>query len=163
MAKIIMIAALGKKGEIGLNNKLIWPIKKDLKFFKEMTMGHKIVMGYKTFCSLPGLLKGREHIVLTHKNLDIEGVKIFNSFDELTNYLKSLNEYVYIIGGASIYKLFLGEADELLLTEIDRECDMADAYFPEFDKNNYDREIIREDREETIDFCHVRYRKREKL
>ncbi len=160
MAKIIIIAAVGKMGEIGLDNKLIWPLKKDLKFFKDMTMNHKIVMGYNTFCSLPRLLPGREHIVLTHKNLKIEGIKVFNKFNELRDYLNALDEEVFIIGGESIYKLFIDDADELLLTEINRECREALAYFPAFNKEDYYKEVIREDIEEGIDFCHVRYRKK---
>lgn len=67
MTKIIIIAAIGKNGELGKNNNLIWHLKEDLKFFKEVTTNHIIVMGYNTFKSLPCLLPNRTHIVLTHR------------------------------------------------------------------------------------------------
>ena len=70
MVSIKIIAAIGKNNELGINNELIWHLKEDLKFFKEETMGHKIVMGYNTFLSLPKLLPGRTHIVLTHHEID---------------------------------------------------------------------------------------------
>ena len=107
MAKLIIIGAIGKNRELGKDNNLIWHLKEDLKFFRENTMNHKIVMGYNTFRSLPNLLPNREHIVLTHRDLKIDDVKIFNDFNELVNYLQTLEEEVYIIGGAKIYNLFL--------------------------------------------------------
>lgn len=160
MAKIIMIAAIGKNNELGKDNNLIWHLKGDLKFFKEATMNHKIVMGYKTFESLGRLLPGREHIVLTHRDLQIEGVKIFNDFENLKEYLSSLDEDIYIIGGSSIYKLFIDITDELLLTKIDAECLNADAYFPEFNKENYEEEILSENKENDIPYKHVRLRRK---
>lgn len=159
MAKIIIIAAIGKKRELGKENKLIWHLKEDLKFFKENTSNHKIVMGYNTFVSLGRLLPNREHIVLTHKDLEIEEVKVFHEFAELLNYLNTLDEEVYIIGGASVYKMFIKYADELLLTEINDSRE-ADVYFPEFNRENYDRELIKAVKEEDIEYIHVRYRRK---
>jgi len=160
MAKIIIIAAIGKNNELGKDNKLIWNLKEDLNFFKEKTTGHKIVMGYNTFESLPKLLPNREHIVLTHKDLQIEGIKVFNDFKVLTEYLQILDEDVYVIGGASIYKLFIDTADELILTEIEAECLDADTYFPKFNLDDYDCEIIKDNEENNIKYSHVRYRKK---
>lgn len=161
MAKLIIIAAIGQNNELGKNNNLIWKLKEDLKFFKDTTMHHKIVMGYNTFKSLPKLLPGREHIILTHRNLKIEGVKVFNEFESLLDYLKTLEEDIYIIGGASIYKLFINYADELLLTEIQASCIDADAYFPNFNIEEYTSEKIKETFNEEIPYIHVRYRKKE--
>lgn len=159
MAKLIIIAAIGQNNELGKNNNLIWKLKGDLKFFKDTTMSHKIVMGYNTFKSLPNLLPGREHIILTHKDLKIEGVKIFNNFDSLLIFLKTLDEDVFIIGGESIYKLFINYADELLLTEIQANCIDADAYFPNFNKEEFTQEILKETVNEEISYKHVRYRR----
>lgn len=161
MAKLIIIAAIGQNNELGKNNNLIWKLKEDLKFFRDTTMGHKIVMGYNTFKSLPKLLPGREHIILTHRDLKIEGVKIFNEFESLISYLKNIQEDIYIIGGASIYKLFIDYVDELLLTEIQACCIDADAYFPDFNKEEFTKEILKEVNTEDISYTHARYRKKE--
>lgn len=160
MAKLIIIAAIGKNRELGKDNGLIWRFKEDMKFFKENTIGHKIVMGYNTFKSLPRLLPERSHIVLTHQDLNIEGVKVFNDFESLVTYLKSLDEDVYVIGGSSIYKLFIDIADELILTEIEAEEEYADAYFPEFNQEDFDKSVIRDNEENEIKFSFVKYRRK---
>ncbi len=159
MVSIKIIAAIGKNNELGRNNNLIWHLKEDLNFFKKETTGHKIVMGYNTFLSLPKLLPERTHIVLTHHEIDNKEVMIFSDFEELLSYLKTLDEEVYVIGGSSIYKLFLNVADELVLTEIDSEA-LADAYFPTFNKEEYDKELIDERTENDISYKHVRYRRK---
>lgn len=159
MVSIKIIAAIGKNNELGKNNDLIWHLKQDLKFFKEETSGHKIVMGYKTFLSLPKLLPNRTHIVLTHHEILNKQVLVFKDFSSLLDYLRKLDETVYVIGGASIYKLFLGIADELILTEIDAE-EQADAYFPIFNKEDYIKEVIDEHEENHISYKHIRYRRK---
>ena len=159
MVSIKIIAAIGKNNELGINNKLIWHLKEDLKFFKKETMGHKIVMGYNTFLSLPGLLPERTHIVLTHHEIDNKEVMVFSNFEELLSYLKTLDETIYVIGGSSIYKLFLDIADELVLTEIDDERHASD-YFPWFNKEQNDKEVIDEHNENNISYKHVRYRRK---
>ena len=159
MVSIKIIAAIGKNNELGINNKLIWHLKEDLKFFKKETMGHKIVMGYNTFLSLPGLLPERTHIVLTHHEIDNKEVMVFSNFEELLSYLKTLDETIYVIGGSSIYKLFLDIADELVLTEIDDER-QASVYFQSFNKEEYDKEVIDEHNENNISYKHVRYRRK---
>ena len=159
MAIIELIAAIGKNNELGKDNNLIWHLKEDLRFFKEETTGHKIIMGYNTYVSLPKLLPNRTHIVLTHHKIDKEEVIVFSDFNELLNYLKTFNETVYVIGGASLYKLFLNDADELILTEID-DAKEADVYFPVWDKTNYVEKIISAQKEEGISYKHVRYRRK---
>lgn len=133
---ISIIAAIGRNNELGKNNNLIWHIKEDLANFKNITMGKKIVMGANTYKSLPTKLEGREYIILSQTLKEVEDAKVFRNFNELLKYLNNLNEEVMVIGGASIYKLFLPYADKLYLTEIDDVSD-ADAYFPEFNKENY--------------------------
>ncbi len=133
---ISIIAAIGKNNELGKDNKLIWHIKDDLINFKNITMGKKVIMGTNTYFSLPKKLEGREYILLSDSLESIPNGVVFNDFEKLLSYLKTLDEEVMIIGGASIYKLFLPLADKLYLTEIDAESE-ADAYFPAFNKNDY--------------------------
>lgn len=158
MAKIIIIAAIGKNKELGKNNDLIWHLKEDLKFFKQTTMNHKVIMGYNTYTSLPKNLPGREYILLTHKDINIDNGLVFHDLESLLIYLKTLDEDIYIIGGASIYKMFIDYAAELLLTEIDAEDKEADAYFPNWNLDNYELEVINEINDNP-NYKHVRYRK----
>ena len=157
MAKIIIITAIGKNNELGKNNDLIWHIKEDMLFFKEHTINHPVIMGYNTFLSLNKPLKNRENIVLTHKNVKIDGVTIYHDIDSLIDYLNNYHDVVYIIGGASIYKLFIDLADILLLTEIDSEDLKADSYFPNFDKDAFEKEILSEEEENNLVYKHVKY------
>ena len=133
---ISIIAAIGKNNELGKDNDLIWHIKEDLANFKRVTMGKKIVMGANTYKSLPKKLEGREYIILSHSLKNIENGTVFSNFEDLLNYLQSLDEEVMIIGGASIYDMFLPYADKLYLTEIDASED-AQVYFPEVDYNKF--------------------------
>ena len=133
---ISIIAAIGKNNELGKDNDLIWHIKEDLANFKRVTMGKKIVMGANTYKSLPKKLEGREYIILSHSLKNIENGTVFSNFEDLLNYLQSLDEEVMIIGGASIYKMFLTYADKLYLTEIDA-SENAQVYFPEVDYNKF--------------------------
>jgi dihydrofolate reductase len=156
MDNITLIAAVGKNGELGKDNTLIWHLKEDMKFFKENTMGKPIVMGMNTLKSLPRLLPGREHIVLTHQDVEIEGVRIYHDINDALSYIESLPKEVMVIGGASIYKEFLQYANTMLLTEIDAEA-KADVYFPTFDRTEWDREVISKITNEVVPYKHVRY------
>lgn len=143
MGKIVLIAAIGKNNELGKDNNLIWRFKEDMKFFRNNTMGKPIVMGRKTFESLPGLLPGRQHIVLTSKDLDVDSkVLVFHSLDNLLDYMDGKDEEFMIIGGASIYAQTIDHANKMLLTEIDAEDNKADAYFPTFDKKDWDSQEL---------------------
>ncbi len=160
MATISMIAAIGKNNELGKNNNLLWHISEDLKFFKNETLGKKVILGRKTLESLPGLLKGRIHLVLTSKHLDEnENLKAFKSIEELLKYLDDLDEEVMVIGGGKIYKEFLPYADKLILTEINDTKD-ADTYFPNFDKEKYEKQILCIHNESGIEYTHVIYTKK---
>ena len=147
---ISMISSVGRNRELGKNNNLIWHFKEDMKFFKEMTMGHTVVMGYNTYKSLPGDLPGRHIIVTTFRELD--GVDTVSNIDEIVTVYKDSEEEVFICGGASIYKQFLPYADKLYLTEIDDSDDRADTFFPEFDKNEWNKTLICEKESNGINF-----------
>ena len=163
MKNITMIAAIGKNNELGKNNDLIWKFKEDMQFFKEQTMGKPMAMGYKTFYSLRGgkPLPGRKHIVLTSRNLEENPqIIIVRSLEELLKYIEEYKEEVMIIGGASIYKAMLEYADKLVLTEIDAEDKEADAFFPEFNKEEWNNEILSEHEENNIKYKHLVYKRK---
>ncbi len=159
--KISMIACVGKNLELGKNNDLIWHLKGDMQFFKEKTINHIVVMGSKTFKSLPGVLKDRTNIVLTRKkdNSYPKEVIVFNSISEFLEKYKNTCEEIFIIGGANIYREFLNLADTLYLTEVDSKTD-ADVYFPNFDYNLYTKEVLSQNEENGIKYKHVLYRRK---
>lgn len=163
MAKITIIAAIGKNNELGKNNDLLWRIPADLAFFREQTINKKIVMGKNTLDSLPRLLPKRLHLVLTHQNIEEnEQLIVFNNLSKLKKYLDSLDEEVMIIGGAQMYKIFIDIADKLILTEINDEK-VADVYFPIFDKSKWEMEILSKSEYNNIEYKHVIYSKKNSL
>ena len=153
---ISIIAAIGKNNELGKDNNLIWHIKGDLAHFKELTMHKKIVMGASTYKSLPKKLEGREYIILSKSLKNIEDAQIYSNFDDLIEFLNTLDEEIMVIGGASIYKLFLPYAEVLYLTEIEAEAE-ADVYFPEFDQSKYTKTLSEENIENNIKYKFVTY------
>lgn len=115
--EIILVLARATNGVIGIDGRLPWRIPADLRHFKQVTKDRPMIMGRKTFDSLPGLLEGRRHIVLTRDaNWSEDGAEVARSPDEA---LKMANgPHVCIIGGAEIYRLFLPRADRIELTEV---------------------------------------------
>ena len=115
--EIILVLARAANGVIGNEGGMPWHIPTDLRHFKQITKGRPMIMGRKTFDSLPGLLPGRRHIVLTRdKTWTEDGAEVVHSVEEA---LKVANgPHVCVIGGAEIYKLFLPLADRIELTEI---------------------------------------------
>lgn len=160
-----MIAAIGKNRELGKNGDLIWNLPNDLKFFKEVTTGKTVIMGKNTFNSLPKLLPKRKHIILSDDNdfnKDVTECKVFYNKDEIISYAKELSkaEDVYIIGGASMYAMFVGICDHMYLTEIAAEDKNADVYFPNFDKTKWEKEIVGKNSDNNICYNHVKYTRR---
>ncbi len=157
MATLTLIAAVGKNNELGKDNKLIWRIPDDMKFFREQTINKKIILGRKTLESLPGLLPKRTHLVLTHQELpEKDNLKVYNSIDKLLNYLNTVNEEVMVIGGAKIYEEFFPKANKIILTEIE-DSSPADAYFPKLNKNDWTRKILVTKEYNGITYHHVIY------
>ena len=134
MSKISIIAAVDRRMGIGYQNKLLFWLPNDLKRFKALTTGNTIIMGRKTFESLPkGALPNRRNIVLsTNPATNFPGAEVFPSLEAA---LQSCHEkeHVYIIGGETVYRQAIELADELCLTEIDNEAPQADAFFPAID------------------------------
>lgn len=128
---ISLIAAIGKNNELGKGNTLLWHMPADMKYFREKTRGHTVIMGRKTFESLKVPLPNRRNIIITRDiNYKKEGIEIVHSLEEAIEQTKSEGE-VFIIGGAEIYKQAMSIADRLYITHIDAEDKTADAFFPE--------------------------------
>lgn len=141
MKNLQMIASVSRDRGLGYQGGLLWKIPQDMQFFKRTTMGHPIVMGGKTFASIGRALPGRENIVLSHSAVKdaegkaVAGVKTVASKAELDALLETLDE-PFIIGGASLYGMYIDQADTLYLTEVDG-VRPADVYFPEFDRSQF--------------------------
>ncbi|MBR2994782.1 dihydrofolate reductase [Candidatus Saccharibacteria bacterium] len=154
-----IISAIGKNNEIGKKGGLIFKIKDDMKFFRETTLDHKIIMGQNTWFSLPGKLKNRENIVVSLENLSGPD-RIINNLDDFIKENQGTDEEIFIIGGGSIYKQFLPYTTNLYLTEVDGTDNEATVFFPEFDKTNYTKTLIKKGSENGLDYSIVKYTKK---
>lgn len=144
-ARVTIIAAMAEDRVIGVDNTIPWHISADFKHFKSVTMGKPMVMGRKTFESLPGVLPGRTHIVVSRRGFAADGVKSAASLEEGIALAQAENsEEVFIIGGAQIYTQALQQnlVNRMVLTEIHERYD-GDAFFPEFNKGEW-QETTRE-------------------
>ena len=131
MSRISIIVAIAQNNAIGYENKLLYWLPNDLKRFKSLTTGHTIIMGRKTFESLPkGALPNRRNIVLTRQELTFPGAERYASLEEAIKQCKE-EEEVFIIGGASVYRESIQLADKLYITYIEDTPAQADAFFPE--------------------------------
>lgn len=146
-----LIACIGKNRELGKKGDLIFHIKDDMKFFREMTSGHKITMGRKTWESLPGKLPNRVNIVVSGR--DFEGPdEVIHDISEFIDKNRDSEEEIFVIGGGKIYAEFLPVAKKIYLTEVDAEDAEADTFFPEFDKFKFDKQIIKKGQENDLNF-----------
>ena len=130
-----IIVAKAKNNVIGKDNSLIWHLPEDLKRFKQITTGHTIIMGRKTFESLGRVLPNRHHVILCNDmemSIDNENVEILDDISKLEKYIKS-DEENFVIGGATMYKLLMPYCKKMYITEIDKEFE-GDVFFPEIDK-----------------------------
>lgn len=130
---IIGIAAVSKNNAIGKNGKLPWHYSADMKFFRETTTGHAIVMGRKTWESLSKPLKNRLNIVLS-RNSNIEpqeSLVVLRDIDSVLSLNSSLQTDLFVIGGAQIYQAFMPHIDRWLITEVPLTVSGADAFMPE--------------------------------
>lgn len=141
MKNLAMIACVSKDMGLGQAGKLLWRIPEDMQFFKRLTVGSVVVMGRKTFESIGNPLPGRKNVVLSSRPLEIDGVDWCTNKTDLDEYLTHQNAPIFIIGGASLYTMYLDEAEKIYLTEVDN-TKPADTYFPEFDQENYIRKVL---------------------
>lgn len=143
MMRISLIAALSKNDVIGINNKLPWHLPQDLKRFKQITQGHVIVMGRKTFESLGRPLPNRQNWIITrskeNSNLNSsEGCHLFSGIPEVLEEADRRGvQELFVIGGSEVYRQFLPLADRLYLTKIDQEF-TGDAFFPKWSDEEFE-------------------------
>ncbi len=151
-----IIAAVGKNHELGKDNQLIFHLKEDMKFFRDQTTGHKVVMGSKTWDSLPGKLKNRENIVISRR--DFPGPdRIIHDLDAFIKENQNNDEEIFIIGGGTVYHQFLPYAKNLYLTEVDASDPSATTFFPDFDRTEYKKEIIKKGSENDLVYTISKY------
>lgn len=156
MNKFSIIVAMSENYAIGLNNSLPWHLSDDLKRFKEITTGHQIVMGRKTYESIGRPLPNRENFVLTRNaKLQIDGINVIKSLNDIP----SSDKKTFIIGGGEIYTQLINNCDELLVTKIHCEID-GDAYFPIIDLSVWS--LINQSEkftENDLEYSYLTYRK----
>ncbi|MDC3412984.1 dihydrofolate reductase [Aquibacillus sp. 3ASR75-11] len=135
---ISLLFAMDRNRVIGSNNDLPWRLPKDLKFFKELTVTHSVVMGRKTFNSMGRPLPNRENIVLTRdKTFLPSGCRVIHSIETIVQWNKNSREKEwFVIGGAEIFKQILPYADRMYMTYID-EVFEGDTYFPLYNENEW--------------------------
>ena len=161
-----IIVAKAQNNIIGKDNKLLWHIPEDLKRFKDLTTGHTIIMGRKTFESLGRILPNRKHIVFTQNpdfKVNDENVKVVHSMLEIQEYIESKEEN-FVIGGAMIYNLLMPYVKKMYVTELHKDFE-GDAFFPKINSDIW-KEISREKgkntEENNLDYDFVIYERKNK-
>ncbi len=156
-----IIVAKAKNNIIGKENKLIWHLPEDLKHFKDLTTGHTIIMGRKTFESLGRVLPNRKHIVFSQNpdfKVNDENVEIVYSMLQIQEYIENEQEN-FVIGGAMIYNLLMPYVSKMYVTQIEKDFE-GDAFFPRIDENIWE-EISREkgikNEENNLDYDYITY------
>ena len=154
---ITLIAAIGKNGELGKNNKLIWQLPGDLSFFKETTLNHKVIMGANTYLSIGRPLPKRQNVVLSYDKLEVNENEITVYYDMKEMIKKEISnlEEVFIIGGASMYNYFYPLADRMYLTLINAKANDADTFFPKIEDTLWKKTLIKENEDNGIKYKHV--------
>lgn len=142
---ISLIVAMDKNRLIGKNNDLPWHLPADLKYFKEVTTGHKIIMGRKTFESIGKPLPGRENIILTsNPSYSVEGCTVYHSIEQCLDRIHSDQvAQFFVIGGSVVFQEFLPYVSRLYITEIEGEFD-GDTYFPPLRKEEWVLKSVKE-------------------
>ncbi len=158
---ITMIAAAAENNALGKDNKLIWHLSDDLKHFKNLTKGHHVIMGRKTFESMPKALPNRTNVVITRqKNYSAENAHVVHSLEAALAFAQE-DDRPFIIGGGEIYRQGLAFADCIELTRVHEDFD-ADTFFPEIDTEVW-REVWRENHDKDEKHAHafsfIRYEK----
>ena len=136
---IYLIAAMTKERVIGKENKLPWDIPEELQHFRSTTKDSVIIMGRKTYESIGHPLPNRPNIVLTTKDITIEGCEVFHDVQSALDKAKTYGKDIAIIGGSTIYRQTLPFADTMILTYVKKFYE-GDTYFPDFDESEWDIE-----------------------
>lgn len=158
---LTMIAAAAENNALGKDNDLIWHISEDLKRFKRLTTGHAIIMGRKTFESMPKALPNRTNIVLTkRKDYQAKGAEVVHTVEDALELVKE-DVQPFIIGGGQIYSLFMPLCDRIELTRVHHEFE-ADVYFPDIDLNEFEviaEEYVSKTEEQPYNYTYLTYKK----
>ena len=162
-----IIVAIAQNGAIGKDNDLLWHLSGDLKRFKQLTTGHPVVMGRKTWDSLPKRpLPKRQNIVMTNNpDFAADGATVVHSVNDLFNVLKDCDDEVFVMGGATIYKALLPFCQRLYITRVYRDYE-ADVYFPTIDMSEFTLVSLGEpmqDEESGLDFAYEEYERKYRL
>lgn len=154
---ISIIAAIGKNHELGKNNDLVFHIKEDMKYFRETTLNHSVLMGKKTLESIGRPLPKRTNYVASFstESLPADVIPVHDLHAFLKDHQND-EEELFVCGGATIYRESLPYAKNLYLTEIDATSD-ADAFFPDFDRSKYTKKIIKKGKENDLTYSFVKY------
>jgi dihydrofolate reductase len=171
--KVIAIAAVAKNGVIGKGLELPWVIPEDMKFFRDATREHIVIMGRKTYDALGRPLPKRANAVVTRDtNWSRDGVSAFSTLESAIGYFQKAaelnstgyaNKIIFVIGGAEIYKLSLPMVDEVWLTEIDTPLE-GDIFFPDYQNGRFSRPEFKQtearpktDRENSFNYSFIKY------
>ena len=133
---IAIIVAMDKNRVIGKNNQLPWHISDDLKNFKKLTSGNTVIMGRKTFESIGKALPNRNNVVISTSMQPVQGIDVCKSFEEGIMKAKSYGKDIFIIGGATVYEQAISFAERMYVSYVKGEY-AGDAFFPEFDENEW--------------------------
>ena len=152
----ILIACVGKNHEIGRKGQLIFHIKADMRFFRETTSGHPILMGRKTWESLPGKLPRRENLVVSSEPV-ADADRTISDLPAFISENADSDQEIFVIGGGMIYEKLLPFAKTLYLTEVEASAPDADTFFPDFNPDNYSKTLIQKGVENDLAFSIYRY------
>lgn len=147
---------MGLKNEIGSDNQLLWHLPRDLKHFKEITSGHPVIMGRKTFESIGRPLPNRTNIVISRKtDWFQEGVLIVGNIKEAIKFAKKIDENIFIIGGGNIYEQTMDLTDKIEVTLVKANLE-ADTFFPKIDEKIWKKTAetcFEKDEKNEYDMC----------
>ena len=158
-----IIVAKAKNNIIGKGNKLVWELPEDLKHFKQLTTGHTIIMGRKTFESLGRVLPNRKHIIFSQNpdfKVNDENVEVVHSLLQIQDLIEG-DEEAFVIGGAMIYNFLMPYVKKMYVTQIDEDFE-GDAFFPKIDENVWKKTRVEKgikNEENKFDYEFITYEK----
>lgn len=159
MQQLSMIACVSRDGGLGNQGELLWHIPADLQFFRQTTTGHTVVMGGATYRSIGRPLPKRRNVVLSREPIGNPEVLWLKNRTELDQFLAGQATETFIIGGASLYRMFIDQAEQLYLTEVDGERP-ADVFFPKFNQADFTMQVLQDGQFEGVDYQIKLYRRR---
>ena len=144
---ISFVVAVGENNAIGAGGDLLWRLPKDMQYFKQVTWGHHVLMGRKTYESIPAKfrpLPGRPNLVVTTQpNYRADGCAVLSSIDAAINLADGTgDDELMVIGGGEIYKTLFDKADKIYLTRVHHSFENADTFFPEIKSTEWNEEIV---------------------